>query len=95
MHIDGSYGRLKAHNERMKDLRRRKKDGPWSFKFIRSRKEDRIQDSEADPDTMRRLKMDLRNKSIKRRKREIGMLTISLVLAIVIAYLFATFVFDK
>ena len=93
MPIDGSYGRLKAHNERMKDLRRRKKEGPRSFKFLRAKKGDHIQDMGTHPDVLHQLKKDLRLKSKKRRKREILIFTVSVILACAIAYLFATYVF--
>ncbi|MCW5518748.1 hypothetical protein J1N09_02785 [Aureitalea sp. L0-47] len=94
MPIDGSYGRLKAHNERMKDLRRRKKEGPRSFKFLRSKKGDRIEDEGAHPDMMHHLKKELRLKSRKRRNREIILFTVSIILAVVIAYLFSEYVFS-
>ena len=94
MPVDGSYGRLKAHNERMKDLRRRKKEGPRSFKFLRSKKGDRIEDPGTHPDVMHHLKKDLRIKSKKLRKREALMIGVSLVLATVVAYLFSTYVFN-
>jgi hypothetical protein len=94
MPVDGSYGRLKAHNERMKDLRRRKKEGPRSFKFLRSKKGDRIEDDGPHPDVMHQLKKELRLKSKKRRKREIILFTVSIILAVMIAYLFSTYVFS-
>lgn len=49
MPVDGSFGRLNAHNERIKDLRRRKEQKGENNTIIRSKKDDKIDFDSIDP----------------------------------------------
>ena len=86
MSIDG--GRLKAHNDRIKDFRRGKEGKLKGSNIKRSKSNEKIQFDEIDSVALDNLKKEIRDKAGKKRKIDIALLIISVGIAITILYLF-------
>lgn len=88
MPVDGTYGRFRAHNQRVKDLRRRKnkKMGRNFFKPIKVKN---VISEEVKPDKLEKIKLDIRTKINSDQKREyLILLVIFLVVIAVTIVLF-------
>lgn len=69
MPVDGTYGRLSAHNQRVKDLRRRRTKKS-RHTFLKPIKIKRIQHEKIDSAKMEEIKLGIRNKLRSNRRQE-------------------------
>ncbi len=82
MPVDGTYGRLGTHNQRMKTLRRRR-NSDGGYDFMNPVKVQRIEYEKADPELLHQIKQDiLRKRKIDTIKDYIA-IVLSLIIGIV------------
>lgn len=93
MPIDGTYGRLSAHNQRFKELRRKKlqrrEDKLWrnSMKHIQ-RNENEIQNylDTISPEKLEELKFEIHKKAKKALREELYIFILSVILTSILVY---------
>lgn len=93
MPIDGTYGRLSAHNQRFKELRRKKlerrENKIWRNRLKntqRSESNDEQNLESMDPEKLEAIKNEIRKKAKTQLKKEFYIFTLSLLLACVLFY---------
>lgn len=87
MPVDGTYGRLGTHNQRMKTLRRRR-NSDGGYDFMNPVKVQRIDYEKADPELLQQIKMKiLRKRKIDTIKDYVAIFC-SLIIGIVTFYFF-------
>jgi len=95
MPVDGSYGRLSEHNQRFKELRRRKLKRREEKLFQNSIKThfkhgDKINFDTIDPEQLRILKAKIRKKAKTQHRNEILLIILSLVIGFGLVYFLYT-----
>ena len=93
MPIDGTYGRLSAHNQRFKELRRKKlerrEDKIWrnSVKSIHSKKTGTVKDSDSiDPKKLEQIKIEIRKKAKAQLRKELYLYLLSIIVTFGLIY---------
>jgi hypothetical protein len=90
MPLDGSYGRLNAHNERFKELRRKKlKRGEDKLKrnsLSNVSRGGKIDFEEIDPQKLELIMAEIRKKGKARRRKDIVLVLLSVIIACGISY---------
>ena len=92
MAVDGTNGRVSAHNQRFNELRR-KKLKRREEKLLRNilknpDKDKRANFKELDPDTTAKVKSEVRKKAQKLLRRDWYMLIVSIIIAVALCYYF-------
>ena len=92
MPVDGSYGRLNAHNERFKELRRKKikrrEDKIKRNNNSTSPRGGKIEFESTDPEKLELIKTEIRKKAKTQQRKEILLIAISIIVTLGIVYFF-------
>ena len=82
MPIDGTYGRFRAHNQRVKDLRRRR-NKKTHYNFLKPIRIKRIHSEKFDSNKTEKIKIEIRKKIRSNRRKEY---LISFIVSLFVVY---------
>lgn len=93
MPIDGTYGRLGAHKQRMKDMRSKRREKTENkSRTSRFSDPETIEEKKVDPIVLEQIKSEIRKKAQKRRKRDRVFTVVMIILSVVSAVYFTLWV---